>query len=180
PATGDGLVFVAAGDNIEAVTTADGGTRWRVSIPGRVTSVTWDTGWLICGTDEGDVAAHRASDGPLVWRVSLGALVVVPPAAALDRLYLALDGGRVAALDLATGQTARDRALDEDISSLSSTAGQLLAGTERAMVNLDPVTGRQQWRWRVGGASSGPATSDDRHIYFASRDNVVRAVDRKD
>src|SRR5690606_29627017 len=61
--------------------------------------------------------------------------------------------------------------------SLSSTAGQLLAGTNRAMVNLDPATGRQQWRWRVGGVSSGPATSDDRHIYFASRDNVVRAVD---
>src|SRR5690606_28083725 len=92
PATGDGLVFVAAGDNIEAVTTADGDTRWRVSIPGRVTSVTWDTGWLICGTDDGDVAALRASDGTLVWRVSLGAPMVVPPAAALDRLYLALDG----------------------------------------------------------------------------------------
>lgn len=178
PATGDGLVFVATSGHVEAVSAARGETRWQMAIPGRVTSVTWDTGWLICGTEDGDVAALRASDGTLVWRVSLGAPMVVPPAAALDRLYLALDGGRVAALDLATGQTAWEHTLDERISSLSSTAGQLLAGTDQAMVNLDPVTGRQQWRWRVGGASSGPATSDDRNIYFASRDNVVRAVDR--
>ena len=57
PATGDGLVFVAANGNVEAVTAERGETRWQTAIPGRVTSVTWDTGWLICGTAEGDVAA---------------------------------------------------------------------------------------------------------------------------
>ena len=107
PATGDGLVFVAVEGNIEALTADHGETRWRAAIPGRVTSLAWDTGWLICGTDEGEVAALRAVDGNLVWRASLGSPMVVPPAAALDRLYLGLEGGRVVALR----DVAREQAL---------------------------------------------------------------------
>lgn len=178
PGTGDGMVFVASEGKVDALAAESGETRWQTAIPGRVTSLEWDTGWLICGTDAGDVAALRASDGTLVWRAALGSPMIAPPAAALDRLYLALDAGRIVALDLATGDLAWEHSVEDEISSLSSTAGQLVVGTNRAVINLDPATGRQQWRWRVGGASSGPATSDDRHIYFASRDNVVRAVDR--
>lgn len=178
PGTGDGMVFVATEGQVEALTAESGETRWQTAIPGRVTLLKWDTGWLICGTDAGDVAALRASDGTLVWRATLGSPMVVPPAAALDRLYLALDAGRIVALDLASGELAWEHGVEDRISSLSSTAGQLIVGTSRAVINLDPASGRRQWRWRVGGPSSGPATSDERHIYFASRENVVRAVDR--
>ena len=45
------------------------------------------------------------------------------------------------------------------------------------MFSLDLASGRQRWRWRVGGDPAGPAASDDRHVYFAARDNVLRAVD---
>jgi outer membrane protein assembly factor BamB len=178
PATGGGMVFVASNGSVEALTADGGETRWRAPVPGRVTSLAWDTGWLICGTDSGDMAALRAADGTFVWRASLGASMIVAPAAALDRLYLALEGGRVVALGLATGQQAWEHTVEGRISALASTAGQLVVGTNRAVVSLDPTTGRQRWRWRAGGDASGPATSDDRHIYFASRDNVVRAVDR--
>ncbi len=179
PATGGGMVYVATDGHVEAMGTADGVTRWRAPLPGRIILVAWDNGWLLCGTDAGDLAALRALDGSLVWRADLGAPLVTPPAAGLDRLYLGLDGARVAALDLATGATVWERTLGGPITALSVTADQLIAGTSaRGVVSLDIRNGRQRWHWRVGGAAIGAATSDERHIYFASRDNVVRAVDR--
>ncbi len=177
PATGDDMVFVVVEDRIEAISTSRGEIEWRTVLPGHVTAVAWDTGWLLCGTDSGELTALRASDGTFVWRTSLGAPLVVPPAAALDHVYLGVDGGRVLALDLASGRQIWENAIEEPISALAATAGQLIVGTNRAAVSLELETGRRRWRWRVGGAMSGPATSDDRHIYFAARDNVVRAVD---
>ena len=37
--------------------------------PAASSHVTWDNGWLLCSNDAGDLAALRASDGELVWRV---------------------------------------------------------------------------------------------------------------
>lgn len=179
PATGDGLVFLAADGRLEAVASSNGATRWRTSLPGRLVTVTWDTGWLLCSTEDGDLAALRASDGQLVWRTTLGKALVVPPAAALDRVYLALDGAEVVSLALATGARGWSRTLSGRITGVSAVDRQLIVGTtDNAVFSLDLDSGRQRWRWRVGADASGPATSDDRHIYFVARDNVLRAVAR--
>lgn len=178
PAAGDGLAFVALDGHVEALAAASGRTAWRTPLPGRVVSVTWDTGWLLCASEAGDLAALRASDGHLVWRAPLGARPVLPPAPGLDRVYLALDGGLIVALSLASGERTWERQLPGRITGLSSVDGQLIAGTTgNAVYSLDLASGRQRWRWRVGGDVAGPAASDDRHVYFAARDNVLRAVD---
>jgi outer membrane protein assembly factor BamB len=44
-------------------------------------------------------------------------------------------------------------------------------------VNLK--NGDERWRWRLGGDMAGVPTADDKRIYIASRDNIVRALDRK-
>jgi outer membrane protein assembly factor BamB len=177
PSSGDGLVFVATDGLVEALAERSGVTMWRTPLPGRLVTVTWDNGWLVCSTEAGDLAALRASDGELVWRTTVGAALVVPPAAGLDRLYLALEGAQVLSVDLATGQKGWARTLTGKITSLSALDGQLIVGTtDNAVFSLDLATGRQRWRWRVGGDVSGPATSDERHIYFVARDNVLRAV----
>jgi len=179
PSSGEGLVFVAADGRVEALSAPGGTTRWRTPLPGRLVTVTWDNGWLLCSTDAGDFAALRASDGELVWRATLGAALVAPPAAALDRLYLALEGAEVVSLDLATGQKGWTRTLSGRITGISAVDGQLIVGTtDNAVFSLDLTSGRQRWRWRVGGDASGLATSDDRHVYFVARDNVLRAVAR--
>ncbi len=178
PAAGDGLAFLALDGRVEALGAATGGTRWQTRLPGRLVSVTWDTGWLLCANDTGDLAALRASDGELVWRTSLGAPPVVAPAPGLDRVYLGLEGGQVVALDLTNGRRAWERTLPGRITGLRSVDGQLIAGTTgNAVFSLDLVTGRQRWRWRVGGDVSGQAAGDERHVYFTARDNVLRAVD---
>lgn len=177
PASGDGLVFVATDGVVEALAAGSGVTRWRAPLPGRLVTVTWDNGWLLCSTEAGDLAALRASDGQFVWRATLGAALVTPPAAGLDCLYVAIEGAHVVSLDLATGQQKWSRTLGGRITGLSAVDGQLIVGTtDNAVFSLDLESGRQRWRWRVGGDVSGPATSDDRHIYFVARDNVLRAV----
>ena len=180
PSVGGGLVFVAGDGGIEALSAEDGQSRWRTSFPGRIVSVTWDNGWLLCSNDAGDLAALRATDGELVWRVSLEAALVLPPAPGLDRVYVALEGGRLISMELATGREAWARTLPGRITGVKAAAGQLIVGTTgNAVFSLDLETGRQRWRWRVGGDVAGPAASDERHIYFAARDNILRAVDAR-
>jgi outer membrane protein assembly factor BamB len=110
--------------------------------------------------------------------VTLEAPPVTPPAAGLDRLYIGLEGARVAALELATGRVSWTRTLAGRITGLAAADGQLIAGTTgNAVFSLDLASGRQRWRWRVGGDAAGRSASDGRHVYFAARDNVLRAVD---
>jgi outer membrane protein assembly factor BamB len=178
PSSGDGLVFVATDGGVQALASATGDTRWRTSLPGVLVTITWDNGWLLCSNGAGDLAALRASDGTLVWRTELGATLVGPPVAGLDRVYAPLDGGRVLSLDLATGARSWERVLPGRVMGLQAADSQLIVGTTgNAVFSLDLASGRQRWRWRVGGDPAGPATSDERHIYFAARDNVLRAVD---
>ena len=178
PSVGAGLVFVAGDGVIEALSADRGLTLWRTTLPGRMATVTWDTDWLLCSNEAGDLAALRASDGGLVWRVSLGSALVLPPGPGLDRVYVGLDGGRLIPIELATGQQTWTRTLPGRITGMKAADGQLIVGTTgNAVFSLDLASGRQRWRWRVGGDVAGAAASDERHVYFAARDNMLRAVD---
>ena len=57
---------------------------------------------------------------------------------------------------------------------------QLVVGTaaKRVMsINLD--NGRERWDWGLAVTFPGIPAADDKRIYFAARDNVLRALDRK-
>ena len=178
PSVGSGLVFVAGDGVIEALSTDQGVTRWRTTVPGRLVTITWDTDWLLFSNEAGDLAALRASDGGLVWRASLGAPLVLPPTPGLDRVYVGLVGGQLLSIELATGTRAWARTLPGRITGLKAADGQLIVGTTgNAVFSLDLASGRQRWRWRVGGDVAGEAASDERQIYFTARDNMLRAVD---
>jgi outer membrane protein assembly factor BamB len=57
---------------------------------------------------------------------------------------------------------------------------QLLVGTAaRRFLSIDVKNGRDRWDWSIGGDISGLPAADDRRIYFASRDNILRALDRR-
>jgi outer membrane protein assembly factor BamB len=181
PEAGGGRVFVVAQDRIEALDAATGATAWRTALPGEAAApLYWDTGWLLASTTAGDLAAFRANDGTLVWRQTLGAPLAARPAPALDRLFVALTDGRVLSLMLATGDRTWERTLPGRATGVHALDDQVLVGSnEDAVYSFDTRGGRQRWRWRVGGDVSGSPNADDRHIYFATRDNVLRAVDRR-
>src|SRR5262249_23500483 len=44
---------------------------------------------------------------------------------------------------------------------------------------LDPASGAVAWKVNVGAAMRGRPAADDRHVYTASMDNLVRAFDRR-
>jgi len=180
PATGAGLVFTTTEGTIEARDARTGATRWRTPLPGgAAVPLYWDTGWLLASTPNGDLAAFRASDGTLVWRQPLGAPLAAAPAPALDRLFLPLADNRLVAVLLATGETVWSATQTGRITGLLALDDQLVFGTTARQVTSVAISnGRERWTWRVGGDVSGPPSADDRHIYFAARDNVLRAVDR--
>lgn len=181
PATGDGLVFITSEASIEARDALTGARRWRAPLPGgAAVPLYWDTGWLLASTPNGDLAAFRASDGTLVWRQPLGAPLAVAPAPALDRLFLPLTDNRLVAVLLATGETVWSKTLTGRITGLLALDDQLVFGTTAHVVtSLRVSNGRERWTWRIGGDLSGNPSADEKRIYFAARDNVLRAVDRK-
>lgn len=181
PATGEGLVFTVTEQMIEARDAATGATKWRTPLPGGAAApLYWDTGWLMASTTAGDLAAFRASDGTLVWRRQLGAPLVAPPGPALDRLFLPLADNRVVAVLLATGETAWERTFSAPVTALLALEDQLVFGTTaKEVMSIDVARGRDRWTWTLGGDMAGSPAADENGIYFASRDNFLRAVDRK-
>lgn len=181
PATGEGLVFTVSEQTIEARDAATGETRWRAPLPGGAAApLYWDTGWLLASTTAGDLAAFRAIDGTLVWRRQLGAPLIGAPGPALDRLFLPLADNRLLAVHLATGETVWELKLTAPVAALLALEEQLVFGTAaKDLISVSVTRGRQNWKWRLGGDMAGAPVADDKRIYFASRDNLVRAVDRK-
>lgn len=181
PATGGGLVFTADDRQIEARDGATGAIRWRAPLPGGAASpLYWDTGWLLASTTAGDLAAFRASDGHLIWRRELGSPLAGPPGPALDRLFLPLADQRIVAVMLADGATVWERAMKAGITALLALDDQLVIGTAaKDVTSLDLARGRERWTWPLGGDVAGIPAADERRIYFASRDNILRAVDRR-
>lgn len=180
PATGEGLVFIVAGQAIEARDAETGAVRWRTALPGGVAVAPhYDTGWLLASTPAGDLVAMRASDGQVMWRRQLGAPLSGRPGPALDRLYLPLEDNRLVSVLLATGERMWERVLPARVTSLLALDDQLVVGTAaKRLLSVDLRNGRERWGWTVGGDISGTPAADEKRIYFAARDNVMRAVDR--
>lgn len=180
PAAGDGLVFIVTDQAIEARDTHTGAVRWRTPVPGgAAVSPYYDTGWLLASTPAGDLVAMRASDGEIVWRRQLGAALSGRPGPALDRLYLPLEDNRLVSVLLASGEIIWQRALPSRVTSLLALDDQLVVATAgKRLMSVDLRNGRERWGWPVGGDISGTPVADDKRIYFAARDNVLRAVDR--
>ena len=180
PATGDGLVFTVSDQAIEARDAATGRTKWQTPLPGGAAApLSYDTGWLLDSTTAGDLAALRATDGRLVWRRQLGSPLAGAPGPALDRLFLPLADNRLVALQLSDGATVWELTLDRPVTALLALEDQLVFGTAgKQVVSVDLSRGRERWTWDVGGDIAGIPAADDKRIYFASRDNILRAVDR--
>ncbi len=181
PAVGGDLVYVVVPDGVRALVAATGAVKWERALPGRVAAPPyWDTGWLILSFDGGDVAAFRAADGELVWRVALGAVAHVAPAPALDNLYLGLADGRTVALALGSGDVVWTRPAEGRATGVTALDDQVLVGTSAGVMwSLDPRSGRVRWRWRTGAAVVAAAAADEARIYVMAYDHILRAFDRR-
>jgi outer membrane protein assembly factor BamB len=178
PATGDGLVFLAHPQQVAALAARDGSTRWDAQVEGTISApFLSESGWLLVATAPRRATMLRAATGERLWTRLLSAAVRTRPVAAGHHVFVATDDGRVAALALESGEVLWEARLPAPATTLHPIADRLYAGcSDRFFYCLSADNGDRKWRWRTGGAIIGATVVGDDRVYFASLDNVLRAL----
>jgi outer membrane protein assembly factor BamB len=171
-------VYVAAGDTLAALKATDGAMGWRVSMDGEISAPPLAQGGWVVVAAAGDLAALRAADGAVVWRQPVGA-VEFRPSLLGDLLVVSSADGYVSAFDLVSGARQWQLNLGARPTEPLAAGDRVYVGTEdKWFYALHASHGRRDWRW-AGALVRGRAAVDDRHVYFAGMDNVLRALDRR-
>ena len=173
----DGLVFISAGDAIEALRATDGASAWLVPRVKAVAPLVAAGGFVFVVTSQ-ELLAIRAADGAVAWRKPAGGVQLAP---AIDgtRVYIGANDGRIVAMETADGTPRWEEYVSGGVTALAAAAGRVYAGAgDRRFYCLDARNGAQSWSFRVGGAPAGRIAVDDERVYFAALDNVVWALDR--
>jgi outer membrane protein assembly factor BamB len=174
-----GLLFVAAGEAVEALRGADGRNAWTVPRLKTVAPLVATGGWVIAVT-ETEIVAIRAKDGEVVWRHAAGG-VLLPPAIDGEYLYTGANDGRVLALTLASGAVAwdRDRYVPGGVSTMTARAGRVYAGGgDKYFYCLNGRSGKEEWHRWIGARPIGRIAVDDERVYFSALNNIIFALDR--
>jgi outer membrane protein assembly factor BamB len=197
-------VYVAASDEIHALNAATGEQLWRVPFDGPMTAplvaatIRASTGsgrpepvegraagsgtgsdLLVATFAKGRVIAFAAGDGQMVWMRDLGAQSRFVPALDGSRAFFALDDTRIVALRLADGRVEWEQKLEGVLSQPSFTRDRVFVGSNMNLLfALDNASGRLAWRWKTGGDVIGTSGDAKGGAYYASLDNVLRAVNR--
>lgn len=182
PLVRDGVVYLAASDELHALDAATGNRLWRVPLGrGAIAPMATTEQALVVLVAPDEVWAFNPSDGRVLWTTPLGGLggrsgrvsMVVNETgiyvAVFDRLF------RVMPTD---GSLRWDRQLPGEIASIAVARDRILAGsTSNEAYAFDPDRGRLIWKFRFGGDVVGIAAKDDL-VFVVSLDNLVRALNR--
>lgn len=169
------LLFVSAGDTIQALRGADHAVAWtlpKVAITAPLVAVDQ---WLIAVTDS-EVLAIAAKDGRVIWHKPAGG-VTLAPALDEDHVYLGSDDGTVLALTLAMGEQSWDQYADGGVNAIAAYRGIVYVGSGNKILYAFK-NGKQDWWIPVGAEVLGHIAIDQDRIYFTAKDNVVRALER--
>jgi hypothetical protein len=174
-AVAGGLLFISAGNAIEALRGADHASAWtlpRITTTAPLVAV---DDWLIAVTDT-EVLAIAAKDGRIVWRTPAGG-VRLAPAVDEDRVFLGANDGRVLALALKTGEVEWDTFVENGVTAIAARHQVVYAGGgDKNFYSLRNGKDARPVR-RVGAIVTEHIAIDDEHVYFSAKDNVVRALD---
>lgn len=177
PRAADGLVVGATATELVAIDGATGKERWREPVADIASPPALRAGWLVAGSGP-DLLAFRASDGSLVWRLTLGAALNASTTIDGDRLYAPLADGTLAAVEITTGRLVWRSRLPATPGAITAAGDRLYLGTsDKYFHALDAADGDSQWKWRAAAAVLAPAVVDESRVYYTALDNVVRALD---
>ena len=173
-------VLVVASDEIHALDAVTGNERWRIPFDHQLTApLTATTASILAVAEKGLVVAFAPVDGRTLWMRDLGAVSRFPPAIDGMRAVFALDDGRVVALQLMDGRVEWEQRLDGKLNQPSFAPDRIFVGTNtNVLYALDNDNGRLAWRWKTGGDVIGTSGDAKGGAYYASLDNVLRAVNR--
>ena len=202
----NGVLYVAANDEIDAFDPASGDRKWRTpfehpliaplaAVPGSgirdqgsgdPKSGIRDPGAGVKSTDrligvfeQGIVIAFAADDGRMLWSHELGTASRLAPVSDGMRVFFATEDSRVVALNLADGARAWEQTLEGMLNQPSVARDRVFVGSNNnSLYALDNERGRLAWRWKSGGDVIGVSADTKGGAYYASLDNVLRAVNR--
>ncbi|MSO45366.1 MAG: hypothetical protein EXQ59_01165 [Acidobacteria bacterium] len=180
PVTGDGLLFITEARQLQALRVEDATIAWQIPFTEQQAAhPVWNHGRLVVTTTTGSVLTFRARDGSLAWRHELKSAAHAPATLTADRVYVPTEDGRVVTLDAGTGAPVWERRLGGAANDVLATADRVFVGSDdNYFYCLLAKDGRVDWRWRTGGDVIGKPVGDKDTVYFVSRDNVLRALDR--
>ncbi len=179
PLVYDGVVYLAASDELHALDAATGNRLWRVLLPrGAMAPMAMTPAGVIVLSPPDSVLAFKTSDGSLLWGRSLGGRSGrVSMVVNKTDIYVSLVD-RLVRIAPADGSIVWERTLPGDITSVGIARDRVFAGsTSNEIYALDPKRGRLVWKFPFGGDVVGIAATNDL-VFVAALDNVVRALNR--
>lgn len=178
PLVRDGVVYLAASDELHALDAETGSHRWRVSLGrGAMAPMAFAKDLLIALVAPDQILAFRVSDGQVQWNQALGGRVgPASMAVTATDVYVAL-GARLARVTLADGAIRWDRTMPGQLLNPVFARDKIFVGsTTNELYAVEP-NGSLAWKYRFGGDVLGVAASNDL-VFVASLDNLVRALRR--
>ncbi|HEV7400510.1 MAG TPA: PQQ-binding-like beta-propeller repeat protein [Solirubrobacterales bacterium] len=169
--------------NVVAVRASDGKVLWQFNSPAAIkASPSFHRGRIFVADYESGIFCLDASDGKLLWRTNTSKVppfgeggFYSSPAIAFGRVYAGRDDGTVLALDEKTGEV--DWSFPTNNFVYGSPAVARVPGTpptvyigsyDEHFYALDALTGKQRWRYDVGGPVPGTATVIGHTVYTSS------------
>lgn len=179
PLVSDGVVYIAASDELHALDAATGTPKWRVPLGrGPMAPLAMESDTIVALIAPDLVQALRLSDGALLWSLSLGG-TSAPATMALDRgrVFVAKDS-RVVRIDLSDHKVKWDRTLPGTLRAPAVGRDRVFVGsTSNHLYALDPDRGGVEWSYQMGADVVG-AVADGDKVFVVALDNVLRALNR--
>jgi outer membrane protein assembly factor BamB len=176
PVVSDGRVFVAVGDEVQALSEVSGAVQWRLP-SGRVSiAPTAQAGWLIAGSDDRRIHATSASDGRVIWQDAVPASLVVPMVIDGGLLVGAFDDGIIRSWNITDGKARWSRPTGTRPTHLLAARGHVfMTGENGRLISLDQDDGDEEWNYRLDMPVAGRLAADAKHVYVTTVDNSLRA-----
>ena len=175
------VLYVGTADRIHALDAVTGAEQWMTTFDDvLIAPLTFDVDSIIAVYGGGEVVALRGTDGQKLWQQNLGDLTrYAATAGEADALYFARMDSQLVALSRRDGHRLWNRRLPGTLSEPTVARGRVFVGsTDNFFYAFDSKSGNLAWRWRSGGDVIGAAVDEDDNVYFASLDNILRAVRR--
>jgi outer membrane protein assembly factor BamB len=175
---GDGMLFIASGEQLHALDETSGAERWSAAVPGATTGPAWSKGFVVFASGP-ELVACRSADGSEIWRQPVGHESALPVVIAGGRVIAALANGTMVVLDLVTGAIERRMLLTAKPGELAASEDRVYFGGDDGRFYAYRLTSEDPaWVSEVRVNIVGAPVVDDRCVYAAFMDNAVRAFRR--
>ncbi|HEX8689254.1 MAG TPA: PQQ-binding-like beta-propeller repeat protein [Solirubrobacterales bacterium] len=184
PMVADGRLYIGTDrTDVIALRAADGKVLWRFNSPAAIkASPSFHHGRVYVADYESAMFCLDASSGKLLWRTNTSKMkpfgrggFYSSPAVAFGRVFAARDDGTVYAFDQRTGRV--DWFFPTDDYIYGSPAVARVPGTpptvyigsyDERLYALNALSGKEEWRFDVGGPVPGTATVIGHTVYTSS------------